>query len=118
MKKLLILSTCLVALCAFGCSDDDDDDNGTGSGPIVVTPMGFVHGSIYLDPGTYEFVVDADFDDRSFAASAGIPIEPLFGVGTIQIVPAPGTLGLLGLGSLVAVHRQRQRCLPGVWDED
>ena len=53
MKKLLILSTCLVALCAFGCSDDDDDDNGTNTGPAAVTPMGFVSGSIYLEPQAY-----------------------------------------------------------------
>ena len=58
-----------------------------------------------LGPGTYEILVDATFDQRSFVAN-GLPVEPLFGRGTIQIVPEPGALTFLSLAGLVILRRR------------
>lgn len=60
-----------------------------------------------LGPGTYEILVDADFDGRSLAVY-GLETEPLYGVGTIQIIPEPTSLTLLALGCF-AIKRLRFR---------
>lgn len=60
-----------------------------------------------LGVGTYQVMIDQDFDQQSFAA-LGLPTEGLFGVGTINIVPEPATMTLLGLASLALIRRRRK----------
>ena len=62
-----------------------------------------------LLPGTYELLVDADFDERSFALLSP-DLEPLYGLATIQIVPDPATISLLAAGmALTMLRRDRTR---------
>ena len=59
-----------------------------------------------LAPGDYEFTVDSNLDSGiSVITHFGDP-ELLFGQGVIHVVPEPGMLAILALGSVtLATHR-------------
>ena len=61
-----------------------------------------------LGPGTYDLIIDSDLDGLSFASLDSIT-EPISGRGTIQIVPEPATLMLLGVASIALLPRRRRR---------
>ena len=60
-----------------------------------------------LPNGEYHVNINGDFDQQSFAV-IGLPSEALFGVGTINIVPEPATMSLLGLASLALIRRRKK----------
>lgn len=63
-----------------------------------------------LEDGKYEVVVDFTRDNTSFAVG-GIS-DPgnslLFGAGSVNVVPEPATISLLGLASLALIRRRRE----------
>ncbi len=76
----------------------------TSAGPVRI-------GSLIVDTtdlglGKYEVLVDGDFDQES-AASNG-PFELLFGTASVNVIPEPATISLLGLASLALIPRRKK----------
>jgi len=78
---------------------------------------GFQLGTLTVDAaglpvGTYTVHVDAARDGGRSLISGGGESEPLYGVGTVQVIPDPATAVLLGLAVLVIGCRRGPRAEP------
>lgn len=62
-----------------------------------------------LQPGMYQVVVDADRDNLWSRIQLGLADDPLYGEGFVSVIPEPGTLALLALGTLGLARRHRGR---------
>lgn len=60
-----------------------------------------------LGYGNYEIIVDG-FNDGDRSVAVNVTRDILAGVGSINIVPEPATITLLGLASLALIRRRRQ----------
>ncbi len=60
-----------------------------------------------LPIGTYEVVISSDNDGGQSGLAEGTLTEPLFGIGTINIIPEPATISLLGLAALCVTRWRR-----------
>ena len=69
--------------------------------------LGSLHAAIEFYGHLSRLVCNGEFDQQSFAV-IGLPSEALFGVGTINIVPEPATMSLLGLASLALIRRRKK----------
>ena len=63
--------------------------------------------SFGLPLGSYDVMVDSDFDGGRSKLALGVDTEPLFGSGTVNVVPEPAALSLLGLGALALLRRRK-----------
>lgn len=102
---------------AFGVFPADLNVGGSDfSAPLFAAPL--VIGTLSiptqgLAEGTYEVFVNSSVEEGllGFAlsvAAAGFTQEGLAGVGTVNIVPEPATLVMLGMGGLAAAYRRRK----------
>ena len=83
---------------APGTADTDLDATKNGFGRVMVSiPAN-------AQPGTYTLAVENDV--LSLGGSAGT-IEAIGGTNTFVVVPEPASLGLVGIGGLLALRRRR-----------
>jgi hypothetical protein len=59
--------------------------------------------------GQYEFGVNFDVDSQSTLANFDFTgaRDQLFGTGTLNVVPEPAAISLLGLGALALLRRRK-----------
>ncbi len=100
----------------FGIYPDAIKAGFFSSAPITLGVTGLTRvGSLTVDVtavakdyGNYEIIVDGDRDGPRSFVSTGAVNDSLFGVGSINVVPEPATISLLGLASLALIRRRRK----------
>ncbi len=85
----------------------------TKFGFFGLAPLGtpFNLGSLTVDTtgleiGKYTLVVSFDTDLQSTATLSGLS-EPLFGSASVNVIPEPATISLLGLATLALIRRRK-----------
>lgn len=78
----------------------------TSAGPVRIGSLTVDTTGLAESETPYQVLVDGDFDQES-AASNG-PFELLFGTASVNVIPEPATISLLGLASLALLRRRRK----------
>ena len=90
-------------LAQYGVTEPSDADEVTADGLLATVDVS----TVGVAPGTYELLLAFEYEGAQVASNfAGV--QPTLTPGSIEVLPEPAALALLGVGGILLMRRKRR----------